>query len=105
MIIPHTHHTRKSIRLKGYDYSSQGAYFVTICSYKNKCLYAKIIDEEILLSQIGQIVYNEWRKTEKLRKNVHLDEFVIMPNHFHGIIMLINPGSGTMHCATTDDKF
>ena len=47
MVIPHTHHTRKSIRLKGYDYSSQGAYFVTICSYKNKCLYGKIIDEEI----------------------------------------------------------
>ena len=81
---------RRSIRLPGYDYSQSGAYFVTICSYRRKHRFGEVIDGEVALSVDGRIVREEWFCTADIRKNVTLleDEFVIMPNHIHGIIHL-----------------
>ncbi|HUH46714.1 MAG TPA: transposase [Arenibacter sp.] len=94
---PNKHH-RRSIRLKDYDYSLEGAYFITICCANRTCLFGKIQDNEMILNEYGTIAYHEWTNTSKLRKNVELDVFVIMPNHLHGIIILNTiPGRGELH--------
>ena len=82
---PDIHH-RHSIRLKDYDYSQNGAYFVTICTWQRECLFGEIVNGEMVLNDMGLIVVDEWEKTAIVRKNVILDEFVLMPNHFHGVI-------------------
>ena len=83
----HLHH-RKSIRLKEYDYSQPGEYFVTICTYQRDCLFGEIIKGEMHLNPLGFIVQEEWLKTQIIRPEIELDEFVIMPNHLHGIIII-----------------
>jgi REP element-mobilizing transposase RayT len=83
-------HCRRSIRLKGYDYSQAGIYFVTICTKNKKCLFGEIKNDKMILNQLGYIVQNEWIKTSEIRNNVTLDSFVIMPNHLHGIIIINN---------------
>jgi REP element-mobilizing transposase RayT len=84
---PDIHH-RHSIRLKDYDYSQAGAYFVTICASQRECLFGGIVNGDMVLNDVGRIVVDEWVKTGIVRKNAILDEFVLMPNHFHGIIFL-----------------
>ena len=80
----------KSIRLKGYDYTQSGAYFVTICAQDKKNLFSQIVDGNVILNEFGKIIENEWVKTGQIRKNVIIDEYVIMPNHLHGIIIIKN---------------
>ena len=84
---PDKHH-RQSIRLKGYDYSQEGAYLITICCYNRRCLFGEIYRGKMYLNGYGKIVETEWLKTGKIRHNVELDEYVIMPNHVHGIIYI-----------------
>lgn len=79
---------RHSIRLKGYDYSQAGMYFVTICAKNREYLFGEIKNEEMILNDLGRIVEKEWMKTPDIRKNVGLDEFIVMPNHIHGIIVI-----------------
>ena len=79
---------RKSIRLKEYDYSQPGEYFITICIYEKKCILGEIVDENILFSPIGEIAKRCWEEIPEHFSNVELDEYVIMPNHIHGIIMI-----------------
>jgi REP element-mobilizing transposase RayT len=81
--------SRKSIRLKGYDYSKEGFYFVTISTYKNQYLFGKIINGEMILNTFGEIVKKLWMKSEEIRDNVKMHDFVVMPNHFHGVIEII----------------
>ena len=81
---------RRSIRLKGYDYSQAGAYFITICTKNRKCLFGQVVNGEMILNEMGQIAYDEWLKTPELRSNVSLDVFVIMPNHMHGIVVILD---------------
>jgi len=81
-------HKRRSIRIKGYDYSQQGMYFVTVCTYDKKCNLGKVINDDMQLNEYGHIVENEWIKTTDIRNNIELDSYVIMPNHFHGIVNL-----------------
>lgn len=81
-------HNRRSIRLKGYDYSQAGAYFITICTNQRQPLFGEVLNGEMILSEIGQIAYNEWLKTPEIRPYVSLDVFVIMPNHMQGIILI-----------------
>jgi REP element-mobilizing transposase RayT len=83
-------HNRQSIRLKGYDYSQPGYYFVTICVSNRFCLFEKVSEDRVHLNKYGEIARKEWLLTEDLRDNVRLDEFVVMPNHVHGIIELID---------------
>ncbi len=79
---------RKSIRLQNYDYSQSGAYFITICTHKREWLFGKILNEKMLLNEFGNIARDEWLETPKIRSNVELGEFIIMPNHLHGIIWI-----------------
>lgn len=78
---------RRSIRLKYYDYSEDGAYFVTLVSYKCKRLFGDITDGEMTLSTLGCIVQEEWEHTAIIRPYVELDAFVVMPNHLHAIVV------------------
>ena len=84
---PEIHH-RRSIRLKGRDYSVPGYYFVTIVTHDRVCSLGEIVDDRVLLNDQGKIVENEWLKTPQIRPNIALDEYVIMPNHIHGIIVI-----------------
>jgi REP element-mobilizing transposase RayT len=80
----------ESARLNGWDYSSNAHYFVTICTKSWICFFGEVIDGTMNLSTIGEIAAEEWQKTEQIRPNVRLDEWVIMPNHIHGIIVIEN---------------
>jgi len=86
---PDKHH-RRSIRLKDYDYSQAGAYFITICTYKKECLFGNIIDGIVHLNNFGHCVLSCWNNIPKHYPHAQLDEFVIMPNHIHGIIILLD---------------
>jgi len=91
-------HHRRSIRLKGYDYSQAGAYFITICCQdRDVSTFGEIVDGKMILNDYGNIAYNEWGNTPNIRKNVELDVFVIMPNHLHGIIIINDIGRGELH--------
>ena len=79
-------HNRRSNRLQGYDYSETGSYFITICTYKKKHLFGEIVNSEMKLNLLGRYAYNQWKQIPQRFGNVKLDEFVIMPNHIHGII-------------------
>jgi REP element-mobilizing transposase RayT len=91
---PKIHH-RKSIRIKKYDYSGVGCYFVTICAKKKIKYFGKIIDGKMVLNLFGRIVFDEWIKTKSIRGDVELDEFVVMPNHVHGIVIIRRGVSNT----------
>jgi hypothetical protein len=95
---PALHH-RRSIRLPGYDYASEGSYFITLVTHDRECLFGRIVNDEMVLSPLGEIVRDEWFRTAAIRENVELfdDEFVIMPNHVHGIINITPPAcTGTV---------
>lgn len=79
-----------SLRLENYDYSQKGAYFITIATKNRNPFFGKIIDKEMSLSKIGRFIWDEWFKTPVIRPdmNIILDEFVIMPDHIHGIIYI-----------------
>jgi len=98
---PQKHH-RRSIRLKNYDYASPGAYFVTIVTHRRQCLFGNVMDGQMRLNEFGEIVRDEWLKTETIRPRVQLDEYVIMPNHVHGIIIINDDNRrGTLQRAPT----
>ncbi|PLX99412.1 MAG: transposase [Desulfuromonas sp.] len=101
--IQNTHH-RRSIRLPGCDYSQPGAYFVTLCTYDRQPLLGEIIDGQTQLNKFGGIVREEWINTGNLRTEITLDEWVIMPNHFHGILF-IGDCRGTARRAPTVERF
>ncbi len=95
-------HLRKSIRLKGYDYSQAGLYFITICTQERKHFFGKIENGKIILNGFGKVAEEEWIKTAEIRKNILLHEYVVMPNHFHGIVEITHKIS----CADEiDNKF
>ena len=89
---PNVHH-RRSIRLKGYDYSQEGLYFVTICVQNKQYLFGKIANREMILNTVGQMVKLCWLEIPQHFPNAVLHEYVIMPNHVHGIIELTNVGA------------
>ncbi|MFA4830980.1 MAG: transposase [Patescibacteria group bacterium] len=78
----------QTTRLSGYDYSQPGYYFITICTQNRICYFGHIINGKMVLNKNGEIVKNELLKTEKMRPNVKLDEWIIMPNHIHVIIVV-----------------
>jgi len=97
---PKKHH-RRSIRLKGYDYSRAGAYFVTICTQTRACLFGEISDGKMKLNDPGTMVQTVWDEIETHYPVIETDEFVIMPNHIHGIIVIIgtnHAGAGPRAC-------
>ena len=92
---------RQSSRLCGYDYAQPGAYFITICTHHRACLFGDVVHGEMQLSNCGRILSQEWIRTGDIRENVELDMFVIMPNHFHGILLVVEEGTSTAHYART----
>jgi len=83
-------HYRHSIRLQNYDYTQEGAYFVTICAYQRECLLGQIVDGEMVLSEYGRIAQEEWLQSAAIRRELELDAFVVMPNHIHGVVAIIS---------------
>lgn len=79
---------KNSLRLKGYDYSQAGAYFVTILTYKRQHYFGEIIDSKMSLSPFGEVASRCWYEIPAHMPSVELDAFVIMPNHMHGILIL-----------------
>jgi REP element-mobilizing transposase RayT len=103
-MIPSNKFRRRSLRLKDFDYS-QGAFFVTVCSAGRASLLGEVIQGEMQLSEAGMIVEQEWLNTAVLRPNIELDQFVVMPNHLHGIVVFREGPGGTARCAPTEAKF
>jgi len=78
----------ESTRLPWWDYTTAGWYFMTVCTQRRKCFFGEVEGKSVRLSPIGGIVAEEWKRTEHIRPNVFLDEWVIMPNHLHGILII-----------------
>jgi REP element-mobilizing transposase RayT len=94
---PNTHH-RRSIRLQDYDYSQASAYFITICAHQHKCIFGSITDGIMHPNGLGELVVAEWQHTSVVRPTVELDYYVVMPNHFHGILALADSVCRDMAC-------
>ncbi len=92
---------RRSIRLREYDYTQPGAYFLTICVHDRKSAFGEIVDGQTRLNDFGQVVETEWFKTGKIRNNVKLHQHVVMPNHFHGILWITETVGATRRVAPT----
>jgi len=91
---PERHH-RQSIRLRGFDYSSAGAYFITLCAQNRACLFGDIADGVMVLNSAGQMVDDWWIALNQKFLGIQTDASVVMPNHFHGIIIINPPSVGT----------
>jgi len=94
-------HHRRSIRLKGYDYSLAGTYFVTICVKERKCVFGDVQNSNVVLSPIGEIVYQRWNEIPNNFNSVKLYVFIVMPNHLHGIVVMTNDCRGVQLNAPT----
>ena len=88
---------RKYIRLAGWDYSSEGVYFITICCLGRQLFFGKIEDNKMVYSEIGLIASKYWVQIPDHFSHVKLDEFVVMPNHIHGILILDYSLVGSRH--------
>ncbi len=77
-----------TVRLPGYDYGNNGAYFITICSHERQLLFSKIVNGEVVLTQLGEIIKSGLLDTPLLRQYVTIGEYVIMPNHIHAIVFI-----------------
>ena len=93
MIYDPDRHHRRSIRLKGYDYSQAGLYFVTICTHNREMVCGDIINNEIVLNEYGKMVDYAWNDLPNHNHQIQLDDYVIMPNHIHGIIIINDVGA------------
>ncbi len=91
---PAIHH-RRSIRLKGFDYTQAAVYFVTICCYQRECFLGAVIQDEMVLNEFGTIVAEEWLRSFEIRDELKLDAWVVMPNHFHGLLWFDRPMAQT----------
>ncbi|MFH1665640.1 MAG: transposase [Candidatus Omnitrophota bacterium] len=96
---------RKSVRLRNYDYTQEGAYYVTVCVNEDVCrgasrsaldIFGRIENGEMILNGMGQIINDSWQWLEKQYKYIKLDEFIVMPNHIHGIVCINNPRMGVI---------
>ena len=87
------HPIRKSVRLRNYDYRQSGAYYLTICANRKSCVFGEIRRGKMILNDLGMLTHRLWRQIAVKRPNVELDAFVVMPNHLHGIIMIVDDKS------------
>ncbi len=95
---PNIHH-RRSIRLKGYDYSQAGLYFITICCQNRECRFGDVVNGKMQLNDAGTMVEKEWLKLPERFKNIQLHDYVVMPNHFHAILEIVG---ATLEVAQND---
>jgi len=94
-------HQRRSIRLRGYDYSQPGFYFVTVCTSGRSCSLGDVAEEQVCLSEVGELISVCWQDLPIHYQHIELDEFVVMPNHMHGIINIVDNRRGTASRAPT----
>ena len=98
-------HHRRLTRLKDYDYSQPGGYFITICTKNRSCLFGVVDNDRVILNQYGEIIQISWLALPEHYHNVELDVFVIMPNHIHGIIFLTDVGAGLKPAPTVSPGY
>lgn len=98
---PHYH--RRSIRLKDFDYSQAGAYFITICAHDRECLFGDIVNGWMELNDAGRIVEEQWRRGV-FDRNVELGASVVMPNHLHGIVVILEGTAAEDHGGAAEDR-
>ncbi len=96
------HRRRRSIRLPGWDYSTPGAYFVTICIEGRECILGEVRDGAMILSPYGQVVEEHWRRLPRFFPRIELDAFVVMPNHVHGVIVIKDAAASPEHVSASD---
>ena len=94
-------HHRRSLRLKGYDYSQAGAYYITICVEDRACLFGDVVGDQMHLSEAGRMVLEGWDALPIRFPSVELDVFGVMPNHIHGIVIFGREGAVARARATT----
>jgi len=99
---PQKHH-RRSIRLKEYDYSQAGAYYVTINVQNRECLLGEIVNYEMVLNEAGKMIDEQWNALPQRFPNIDLDVYQVMPNHSHGIIVIVEPVGATLVVARNMD--
>ena len=87
---------RKFIRIREYDYSTPAFYFVTVCAFRMKSMFAEVVSEKVELSKFGKIVHKCWHAIPSHFPDTKLDAFVIMPNHIHGIIRITSIHSASL---------
>lgn len=98
-------HIRRSIRLPYHDYASAGVYYVTICTAQRQCILGEIVDDTVMLSTVGCVVDECWQWLAQQYPYIELDEYVVMPNHLHGILVISdNRRGGSRTAPTTDNK-
>lgn len=94
---------RRTIRLMNYDYSQEGLYSVTVCCQDKICRFGEVGNGVMVLNGAGKIAHDEWLRTLQLRTNIELGEFIIMPNHMHGIIIIKSKDVGA-NCIRPNDE-
>ncbi|HEV8720734.1 MAG TPA: transposase [Candidatus Binatia bacterium] len=99
-----TQHHRRSIRLRAYDYSQAGAYFVTTCTHERACLFGDVVDCEMRVNDAGRMVEQCWSAIPNHFPHVDLDAFVVMPNHVHGIIVITDRAVGAKNFSPLPDS-
>lgn len=95
--------SRRSIRLKNYDYSQHGVYVITLCIQNRLCLFGNIVNEMMILNEAGKMIEEEWYQLALRFCSIQLDEYIIMPNHFHGIIIVGAPLVGARNNGQAQD--
>lgn len=91
---------RRSVRLPNFDYGHEGWYYVTICVHKRRKIFGEVINDAMVPNAMGRAVAHEWLRTPSLRPDVDLDEYVVMPNHFHGIVRIVHGMNAQGVCNT-----
>ncbi len=86
--VPQSHPNRSTLRLREFDYTTPGAYFITICTFRKACVLGQVIDDHAFLSATGSMVASTWSDLPNCCPGVQTDAFIVMPNHIHGIIVL-----------------
>lgn len=98
-------HHRHSIRLKGYDYSQEGSYFVTICTQNRECLFGNVVNGKVRMNDPGEMIVRTWEDLPQKYSGVEIDQFIVMPNHIHAIIVLpvesVSVGAGPCACPSS----
>jgi REP element-mobilizing transposase RayT len=92
---------RHTVRLPHFDYCRAGGYFVTVCSHQRRCIFGDIHDGKVSLSPFGRIVASAWQNLPEHHPRVLLDEFIVMPNHIHGILLFSDSKEDTAGCVPT----
>ena len=87
---------RRSVRLKGYDYATAGAYFVTVVTQERLCLFGDVTDGKVRLSVAGRLVRRVWESLPDRFAGLALDAFVVMPNHVHGVVVMDRPAGAPL---------